>query len=172
MKPPSFVRPLTDGERQALKSGLRSPEAFTLRRCQVLLLSADGHRPKVIAASVGCCVQSVRNAIRAFEAEGTACLVEKSSRPKATRESFDDHGRRRLRELLHRSPRDFGKPTSLWTLALAAEVAHAEGLTDRPVSGETVRQALKRLGVGWKRAKTWITSPDPAYARKKGRATA
>jgi hypothetical protein len=83
----------------------------------------------------------------------------------------DDDGRRRLRESLHRSPRDFGKPTSLWTLGLAAEVAHAEGLTDRPVSGETIRQALKRLGVGWKRAKTWITSPDPAYLRKKGRAT-
>ena len=28
-----------------------------------------------------------------------------------------------------------------------------------------------RLGVGWKRAKHWITSPDPAYARKKARAT-
>ncbi len=24
-----------------------------------------------------------------------------------------------------------------------------------------------RLGIGWKRAKTWITSPDPAYLRKK-----
>jgi transposase len=172
MKLPTFVRSLTDDERQALKAGLRSPEAFTLRRCQILLRSADGHRPKAIAASVGCCVQSVRNAIRAFEAEGLACLREKSSRPEVIREAFDDDGRRRLRELLHRSPRDFGKPTSLWTLALAAEVAHSEGLTDRPVSGETVRQALIRLGVGWKRAKTWITSPDPAYARKKGRATA
>ena len=39
------------------------------------------------------------------------------------------------------------------------------------VSDETIRQAIKRLGVGWKRAKTWITSPDPAYLRKKGRAT-
>ena len=43
---------------------------------------------------------------------------------------------------------------------------------DRRVSGETIRQALIRLGVGWKRAKTWITSPDPSYLRKKGRATA
>ena len=77
----------------------------------------------------------------------------------------------RLRDLLHRSPRDFGKPTSLWTLDLAAEVAFAEGLTARRVSGEAIRQALLRLGVGWKRAKTWITSPDPAYLRKKGRAT-
>ena len=172
MKPPTFVRSLTDEERQALKAGLRSPEAFTLRRCQVLLQSADGRRPKAIAAAVGCCVQSVRNAIRAFEAEGLASLHEKSSRPKATRDTLDDEGRRRLRDLLHRSPRDFGKPTGLWTLELAAEVAHAEGLVARPVSGETIRRALRRLGVGWKRAKTWITSPDPAYARKKGRATA
>jgi DNA-binding NarL/FixJ family response regulator len=70
MKPPTFVRPLTDDERQALKAGLRSPDAFTLRRCQVLLQSAEGRRPKAIAAAVGCCVQSVRNAVRAFEAEG------------------------------------------------------------------------------------------------------
>ena len=54
---------------------------------------------------------------------------------------------------------------------LAAEVAFAEGITARLVSDETIRQALIRLGIGWKRAKTWITSPDPAYLRKKGRAT-
>ncbi|GAC1388565.1 MAG: hypothetical protein NVSMB4_14760 [Acidimicrobiales bacterium] len=171
MKPPTFVRTLTEEERLAMKTGLRSPEAFTLRRCLVLLQSADGERPKAIAAAVGCCVQSVRNAIRALEAEGLACLHEKSSRPKATRDTLDDAGRRRLRDLLHRSPRDFGKPTSLWTLDLAAAVAHAQGLIGRPVSGETIRQSLLRLGVGWKRAKTWITSPDPAYLRKKGRAT-
>jgi hypothetical protein len=47
----------------------------------------------------------------------------------------------------------------------------AEGITTRPVSDETIRQALLRLGVGWKRAKTWITSPDPAYLRKKRRST-
>jgi hypothetical protein len=26
---------------------------------------------------------------------------------------------------------------------------------------------LARLGVRWERAKRWITSPDPEYARKK-----
>jgi transposase len=171
MKPPTLVRPLNPEERQALRAGLRSPDAFTLRRCQILLASADGQRPKAIAAAVGCCVQSVRNAIHAFHTEGLACLHEKSSAPKTTNQVLDEAGCRQLRELLHRSPRAFGKPTSVWTLALAAEVAHAEGLTDRPVSIELIRQALKRLGVGWKRAKTWITSPDPAYLRKKGRAT-
>ena len=171
MKPPTFVRTFSDPERLALKVGLRSPEAFTLRRCQVLLQNADGQPPKAIAAAVGCCVQSVRNAIHAFEAEGLACLHEKSSRPKATRDSLDDAGRLRLRDLLHRSPRDFGKPTGLWTLELAADVCAAEGITPARVSGETIRSTLGRLGVRWRRAKQWITSPDPAYARKKGPAT-
>ena len=40
------------------------------------------------------------------------------------------------------------------------------------LSSETIRQALLRLGVSWKRAKRWLTSPDPGYARKKGAATA
>jgi transposase len=172
MKPPLFVRPLTDPERAALRAGLRSPVAFTLRRCQILLASADGLRPAQIAERFGCASQSARNAVRAFAAEGLGCLEEKSHRPKSVRPEIDDGGCERLRALLHRSPRDFGKSTSLWTLASAAEIVFAEGITPRLVSDETIRQALLRLGVGWKRAKTWITSPDPAYLRKKGRATA
>jgi hypothetical protein len=79
---------------------------------------------------------------------------------------------RRLRALLHRSPRPFGRGTSLWTLDLAAAVAHEQGLTATRVSGETIRATLARRGVGWKRAKRWLVSPDPAYRRKKGPATA
>jgi len=74
--------------------------------------------------------------------------------------------------MLHQSPRAFAKPTSLWTLPLAAEVAFAEGLTPARVSGETMRATLVRLGIRWRRAKHWITSPDPEYAQKKANATA
>jgi hypothetical protein len=52
-------------------------------------------------------------------------------------------------------------------LPLAAEGCHQQGLSDRVLSPETVRQAIRRLGLGWKRAKQWLTSPDPAYGRKK-----
>jgi transposase len=171
MKPPLFVRPLTPDEDRAIRAGLRSPSAFTLRRCQILTASAEGLKPSEIRSRLGCSTQAVGNALRAFGVEGTACLHEESHRPVSARPVLDDRGCERLRALLHRSPRDFGKPTSLWTLALAAEVAFAEGIAARPVSDETIRQALKRLGVGWKRAKTWITSPDPAYLRKKTRGT-
>jgi transposase len=171
MKPALFLRPLTDDERRALRQGLRSPDAFTLRRCQVLLASAAGHTPAAIAAAVGLSSQAVRDALRAFAAEGLACLRRKPPVPKRPQAAWDRRHDEDLKDLLHRSPRDFGKPTSLWTLALAAEVCHAKGWTGRPLSAEAIRLILKRLGVGWKRAKHWITSPDPAYAAKKKSAT-
>ena len=72
-----------------------------------------------------------------------------------------------LAALVRQSPRALGKATSLWTLDLRAAACHESGWTARVLSGEAIRQALKRLGVGWTRAKHWLTSPDPGYAAKK-----
>ena len=172
MQAPLFVRSPTEAEQQVLAAGLRSADAFTLRRCQIVLASARGERAPAIARGLGCSDQTVRNAIRAFDARGVAALRAGSSRPHTVHSAFDADAAERLRALLHRSPRDFGHPTSLWRLELAAETAFAEGLTAQRVSDETVRTTLARLGVRWRRAKTWITSPDPAYAQKKRAATA
>ena len=70
--------------------------------------------------------------------------------------------------MLHHQPSEFGKEGTFWTLAMAAEVSFEEGITQRPVTGETIRATLARLGVRWQRAKRWMESPDPEYARKKG----
>jgi hypothetical protein len=37
-------------------------------------------------------------------------------------------GAEALRQMLHRSPREFGKDSSLWTMEMAAEVSFEEGL--------------------------------------------
>jgi transposase len=166
-----YVRTLTSVERQQLQAGLRSADAFTVRRCQVLLASDNGSRPSQIARNLSCAVGTVRNAIHAFDREGLTCLQEKSSRPHSARPFLDEAFTEPLKDLLHHSPRLFGKPTSLWTLGLVAEVCHARGWTPRRLTAEAIRLALKRLGIRWRRAKQWITSPDPAYARKKKRAT-
>jgi transposase len=172
MKPPIFVRSLSEGEREALEVGLRSKDAFVLRRSQIVLASSRGESPPEIARSLGCGSQTVRNAIHAFDRRGLGALEAGSSRPKRTRAAFDRERAEALQEMLHRSPREFGYDTSLWTLAMAAEVAFEEGLTKERVSGETIRVTLARLlGVRWLRAKRWITSPDPLYERKKGDAT-
>jgi transposase len=172
MQAPLFVRPPTEEEQQALAAGLRSADAFTLRRCQILLASTRGERVPAIARSLGCGEQAVRNALHAFDQQGVAALREGSSRPHTIHAAFDAAGAERLRALAHRTPREFGHPTSVWTLALLAEVAFAEGLTAKRVSAETIRATLDRLGLRWRRAKGWITSPDPAYAQKNSAATA
>jgi transposase len=171
MKPPLFVRALTDSERQALQAGLRSREAFTLRRAQILLSSADGQHASTIAARVGCAIGTVHNTIHAFETQGVDCLTEKKRGPRDAQPILDDAKADPLKGILHQSPRRFGKARSTWTLDLLADVAFEQKLSPRRLSHEAVRQAVKRLGHGWKRAKTWITSPDPAYARKKKRGT-
>jgi transposase len=172
MKRPIYVRPLNDAERESLKAGLRSPDAFTLRRCQILLASSRGENAYQIARELGCNPQTARNAIHAFNEKGLPEALQRGSkRPHTVHRAFDPEQAEALRELLHQKPRKFGKDTSLWTLDLAAEVSFEEGLTEEPITGETVRATLARLGVRWERAKRWITSPDPEYRRKKGGAT-
>ncbi len=80
-KPRTFVRPLTAAERQALEKGRKSADPFTVRRSQILLASADRMAPADIGRVVGCTAQAVRNAVRAFEADGPACLAARVPRP-------------------------------------------------------------------------------------------
>ena len=51
---PIYVRNLSDEERRALTVGLCARDAFVLRRCQIVLASAQGKRASQIAAELGC----------------------------------------------------------------------------------------------------------------------
>lgn len=167
MKPPIFIRPLDAGEQQQLEDALHTTEAFRLRRAQYLLASQRGMLPRQIAKTYGGCEQNVRNVLHAFNTVGLECLTQKSRRPKTTRPQLAGKNLERLQHLLHQSPRTFGKNQSIWTQNLLAEVSYEDGITEQPVCDETIRRALSRLGANWKRAKHWITSPDPQYALKK-----
>lgn len=167
MRPHKRIRELTPDEDQALRAGTKSSAGFSTRRSHMLLLSAEGVSPPQIAKRLLCGEQTVRNALRAFEAEGIACLQQKSNRPHHDSSALDKAGLQRLEELVHRSPRDFGLPTSLWTLALLAQVCWQQGIVQQPISYETVRKALLKLGINWQSARQRITSHDPHYGHKK-----
>src|SRR5262245_29790452 len=145
MQTPLYVRPLLADERATLETGLWSASACTVRRCQILLASAEGRETTTIADSLRCTEQPVRNVIHAFHQRGLAAMQPQSSRPHTTATIFDMGTCAALRGLLHQSPRTFGKSTSRWTLALAAEVRFAQGLPPRLVSDETSRVALRWL---------------------------
>jgi hypothetical protein len=75
------MRHVTDAERAALEAGLRSHEAFTVRRCQILLASAARQKPSSIAKALRCAPQTVRNVLHAFDARGLACVQRGSNVP-------------------------------------------------------------------------------------------
>ena len=170
MQPPLFISPLSAAEARELKAGLRSRDAFSLRRSQILLASARGYHSAQIAEFLGCDDQTVRNALHAFRSEGLGCLTAKSSTPHRVQAIWSKARDDELRELLHQSPRIFGKSRSTWTLQLIAQVCFEQGMTSRELSAEAIRLTLERLDINWKRAKHWMTSPDPNYALKKARA--
>src|SRR4030095_13745747 len=126
MQTPLFVRPLTADERATMETGLRSSSAFTVRRCQILLASAEGQSTTTIARHWHCTDQTVRNTIHAFHQRGLAGLQPQSSRHHPPPACSTRGVAEALGAFLHQSPGIFGKPRSRWTLALAAEVSFAE----------------------------------------------
>jgi hypothetical protein len=167
MKLPIFVHPLSDAERKTLEAGLR-PQRMPSLYVALPDLACQRRWTKRLSDRPQSWLQSARNAIHKVNQEGLqGALRRGSNRPHTVNRSFDEEGAEALRQILHRSPREFGKPTSLWTMEMAAEVSFEEGLTKERISGETVRATLSRMGGRWQRAKHWITSPDPPYERKK-----
>ena len=165
---PLYARPLTEAERATLRHKLKSADGLTVRRAQMIRMSAEeGLKVDEIGGRLGCHGQTVRETLHAFQAEGLKGLEPKSKGRPDDQRAFDDEARTHLRELIRQSPRAIGYEASLWTLKLLAQASYEQGLTRHPVSGETVRATLVAMGIRWKRAKHWITSPDPDYERKK-----
>ncbi len=166
------VRDIKTEERVVIEQGLRSASAFTVRRCQILLMSADeGLKAREIGEQLRCSDQCVRDALRALEREGTDSLAMKSRARQTPQATFDAKGREWLTEVVKQSPRTVGYETSLWTLKLLAQFAQREGCSASVVRPETVGRALRKAGIHWRRAKQRITSPDEHYAVKKNDAT-
>ena len=148
MRPPIFIRSLSDTEKEQLENALRSKDAFVMRRAQIILASERGERASRIARSLGCGPQTVRDAIHDFNERGLDALVASSSRPRQTRDAFDENSAEAMRELLHRSPREFGRDSSLWTLEMAADVAFEEEIKRFRRTSRDRRQIVLALPSG------------------------
>jgi transposase len=161
------IRKLTTKEKQELKDGLSSSEAFTVRRCQILLSSEKGQTAPKIAEGLHCSAQSVRRVIHAFNQEGSNCIYKKSNRPHSSTFSFDQAALERLPNIVNGSPRDYGIEHSMWSLERLMIVCHQLGMIEAPMTMRVMRKAIKRAGIDWKRVKKRIRSTDEAYEEKK-----
>lgn len=166
------VRELTETEYQQVRAGLKDKEAFRMRRCQMVLMSAEeGLSPNALGQRLGCSGEAVRQVLRRFEAEGVGCLVARSRARHTSQRAFSSEAEAKLEHLVHQSPRQHGYARSVWTLELLAQESYAQGWTTQRVHPDTIAETLHRLGFRWKRAKRWISSPDEQYTSKKNDAT-
>ena len=73
-----YARQPTEQEREELEAGLKSNTALTVRRCQMIMLSAtDQLKVDVIGQRVGRSGQTVRDVITRFNQAGIACIHPK-----------------------------------------------------------------------------------------------
>src|SRR3712207_1568680 len=109
MKTPIFVGSLSEKDRETLQAGLRSKDAFTLRRSQMLLASSRGNEVPRIAEDLG----SVGRADGArrhprLQRKGRGCPGSQIFTSPANPRCRLRRGKRRGFEgLLHRSPTEF-----------------------------------------------------------------
>jgi transposase len=155
-------------ERQELENGLKSPVGATVRRSQIIMMSADESKTsREISARIGQSDQQIRKVLHAFSETGTSCLKLKSRARHDDQRAYDAATREQLQALIRQSPREHDYESSLWTLKMLAEVSHQKGWTSHQVHPDTVSQTLMEIGVNWGRAKHWINSPDENYSGKK-----
>ena len=183
MKPPIFVRELSEKERQRLEAGLRSnKDAFVMRRCQILLASARGLSPPRTVSPEDC------RKPRMCLANGEEChpSLQRARTGRPRRRLLAPQARpRRFRWKECRGFKGDAPPLSEGVRARLEPVDFGDGrrggLRGGLRGGAHRRARLRRddwgdafappLGSVDANAKRWITSLDPLYERKKGGAT-
>lgn len=145
-----FVRDLTKSEITHLYNGLNSSSAFILRRCQIILSSAEGKNSSQIAQILYCSDQCVRDAINAFNKAGVKCLKEKSHARRGDQKRFNESGVKKLISMAKENPRKFGIKTDIWTLDKLAKACLKNKIVSKSVSPSTVATILKENKVSWK----------------------
>ena len=148
-----YVRDLTKSEITRLYSGLQSTSAFILRRCQIVLSSAEGKNTAQISGTLYCSDQCVRDAINAFNKSGVKCLREKSHARHDNQKTFNESSIKKLISMADESPSKYGVKTTKWTLVKLAKACLKNKIVSKPVSPSTVANILKQKKVNWKEIK-------------------
>lgn len=72
-----FVRNFEGVEEGEIEAGLKSEVSFTRQRARILFLSKERKSCREIAEVVGCDQRKARDAVKAFNSRGTACLKKR-----------------------------------------------------------------------------------------------
>lgn len=137
-----------------------------VKRCQVILASAQGMRVKEIAKLTLLSEYHIRELIRNFNLAGL--LAIKPRKPKGRDPTFTDEERATIAEFARIPPKVLGYPFTAWSLSkLKMAVEERKLLGRKPISDESIRQILEEYGISYQRTKTWKESQDLEFDLKK-----
>lgn len=161
--PPARYIQLTSAQHTALRRLYRRTDNADVRsRCQMVLLSAQGHSAAEIAELTFFDQDTVLFWFDRYETEGLKGLQDRprSGRPpKMTGSSRND-----LEQAIDQDPREAGHLFSIWTCGDLADYLVQRG--HLRVAAETIRRHLWALGFRIVRPVLSISSPDPDYDAK------
>ena len=146
----------------------QTTDATVLRRAQALLWVASGDSVADVAQRLCVTRQAIYKWLRLFEQSSIADLAmrlqaaPRSGRPATVQGVIEPL----LDEVIDHDPRLFGLNSTVWTASLLTQYLHAEHTLC--VSVSSVRQALVRLDIKWKRPRHTLSLRSPTWRQAKG----
>jgi transposase len=144
------------------------PDARQLKRAQALLWLADGDSVGEIAIRLRVSRQTIYNWIQQFEARADLDLRERladgprSGRPATALEIIDPL----IDQVVEKDPRQFGYRRTIWTASLLQ--LYLKEKHQIKVSRSSIRRAIDRLRLAWKRPRHSLALRDERWRLKKG----
>lgn len=155
---------LTEAQRTELAVAAGAEKrARRWKRYQAVLLRGDGLTVAAVAMALRCSQASVYAWTAAWRQEGVAGLREGAHGGGQVK--LGAAGEALLVSLLASDPQARGHRATGWTVPLLRGELGQAGTT---VGERTIRRGLHRLGYRWKRPRSILGRPDPAYAEKRG----
>jgi transposase len=161
------LRRLTKREQRVLQSKLRdlSLSARVHQRYRVIDEVRGGRGIVEAAERAGCHFTVAYDWVHRFNDSGFTTF-EQVSNPKGRPPILRSEQLRGLVDVALSSPTERGLPFSVWSVPKLAEYCRRKGLLP-DVTDEWVRRLLRREGLTAQRVRTWKTSKDPNFDRKK-----
>ena len=114
-----------------------------------------------ICAALGISTNTYWTYKRTFRDGGTEALF--SRKPCSRRKTDSDTLKNAIFKVLHEPPSNYGINRTTWTMPLLRKVLNEAGNGACP---DVVRSITRAAGYRWRKARTVLTSTDPAYSEK------